>query len=381
MKRIWPIVEEINAIYEKLKDLPDNELPKKTEDFYRRYQDGESLDSILPEAFALVKETCRRLCGKKWLVRNIETTWNMIPFDVQLVGAIILHEGKIAEMKTGEGKTLVATMPMYLNGLTKRGAHLVTVNDYLAARDREWMGPIYETLGLTVGCIQQGMEPQERKPHYNADITYGTNNEFGFDYLRDNMVIRWEDKVQRGHYYAIVDEVDSILIDEARTPLIISGPVEASDKGFDNLTPLVKKAYQAQNIFVNRLVEEAERLLKENKTYEAAKKLLQARRGAPKNKRLLKIEQEEGVKKLIEKVELDYLRDKKLHELDEELYFVVDEKNNTIDLTEKGRQTLSPNDPSLFILPDLSTELQQIDNDSKLTPKEKIFEKEKAYER
>jgi preprotein translocase subunit SecA len=381
MKRLWPMVDQINAEFEKLKGLPDSQLPKLTEDFYKRFEDGESLDSMMPEAFALVKEACRRLVGKKWVVRGIETTWNMVPFDVQLIGAIVLHEGKITEMRTGEGKTLVATMPMYLNGLTKRGAHLVTVNDYLAARDREWMGPIYETLGLSIGCIQQGMDPQERKPHYNADITYGTNNEFGFDYLRDNMCIQFEDKVQRGHYYAIVDEVDSILIDEARTPLIISGPVEASDKGFDNLTPLVRRAYQSQSLLVNRMVEEGEQLLKEEKNSEAGKKLLQARRGSPKNKRLMKIEQEEGVKKLIERVELSYLRDKKLHELDEELYFAIDEKSNTIDLTEKGRQSLSPNDPGLFILPDLSLDIQKIEHDEKLTPKEKIFEKEKAYER
>lgn len=379
MKRLWPLVEEINLYWEKIKDLPDAQFPKKTEEFYARYNDGESLDSILPEAFALVKETCRRLCGKKWNVRGIEMTWNMVPFDVQLIGAIVLSEGKIAEMKTGEGKTLVATMPMYLNGLTKRGAHLVTVNDYLAARDREWMGPIYESLGLTVGCIQQGMDPQERKPNYDMDITYGTNNEFGFDYLRDNMVTSWQDKVQRGHFYAIVDEVDSILIDEARTPLIISGAVEASDKGFDNLTPLVRRAYQLQNLLVNRLVEEGEQLLKAEKTYEAGKKFLQARRGAPKNKRLLKIEQEEGIKKLIEKVELNYIRDKKLFELDDELYFVIDEKANTIDLTEKGRQTLSPNDASVFILPDLSIDIQKIAQDEKLSPKEKVSEKEKAY--
>jgi len=381
MKRLWPMVDQINAEFEKLKSLPDSQLPKMTEDFYNRFEDGESLDSIMPEAFALVKEVCRRLVGKKWVVRGIEMTWNMVPFDVQLIGAIVLHEGKITEMRTGEGKTLVATMPMYLNGLTKRGVHLVTVNDYLASRDREWMGPIYETLGLTIGCIQQGMDPQERKPHYNADITYGTNNEFGFDYLRDNMCIQFEDKVQRGHYYAIVDEVDSILIDEARTPLIISGPVEASDKGFDNLTPLVRRAYQSQSLLVNRLVEEGEQLFKQEKFSEAGKKLLQARRGSPKNTRLMKIEQEEGVKKLIERTELGYIRDKKMHELDEELYFAIDEKSNTIDLTEKGRQTLSPNDPNLFILPDLSLEIQKTEHDEKLTPKEKIYEKEKAYER
>ncbi len=393
-KRLWPKVEEINSIWEKLKDIPDTELPKKTEDFIKRIKDGESLDDILPEAFALVKETCRRHVGKKWVVRGFEKAWNDVPFDVQIFGAIVLHEGKICEMKTGEGKTLVATMPLYLNALAKKGAHLVTVNDYLAARDREWMGPIYESLGLTVGCIQQGMTPDERKPHYNADITYGTNNEFGFDYLRDNMVVRFEDKVQRGFYtddgysrkyhcgyYAIVDEVDSILIDEARTPLIISGSVTES-RGFDNsLTPLASRAFQTQNLLVNRIVEEGEKLLAEGNNDEAGIKLLQASRGASKNKRLLKIEQEEGVKKLIERTELNFIRDKKLYEVDEDLYYVIDERNHSVDLTDKGRELLSPNDPDRFILPDLSTEFKKIETDEKLTPKEQIHEKMVAEER
>jgi preprotein translocase subunit SecA len=383
LKRLWPRVEEINEIFESYHGLADADLPKKTEEFVKRIQDGEVLDDILPEAFALVKESCRRLVGKSWPVSDIQTEWNMVPFDVQLIGGIVLHEGKIAEMKTGEGKTLVATMPLYLNALTKRGVHLVTVNDYLARRDREWMGPVYESLGLKIGCIQQGMMPEERKLHYDADITYGTNNEFGFDYLRDNMVVRLEDKVQRGHYYAIVDEVDSILVDEARTPLIISGPVEHGERSFEGLTPLVSKAHHSQERLVDRLVEEGEKLLKEedkDKEYEAGIKLLQARRGSPKNKRLLKLEQEQGVKKLIERVELDYIREKKFHELDEGLYFVIDEKSNLTDLTEKGREILSPQDPGVFVLPDLSTELGKIDNDPNLSPKEKIYEREKAYQ-
>jgi len=230
LKNLWPMVEEINAIYEKLEGV---DLIKQTEDFKKRISEGEPLDAIMPEAFALVKEACRRLLGKKWNVVEIETEWNMVPFDVQLIGAIVLHQGKIAEMKTGEGKTLVATMPLYLNALSGKGAHLVTVNDYLARRDREWMGPVYESLGMTVGVLQGGMESELRKEAYRCDITYGTNNEFGFDYLRDNMVWRFEDKVQPGHNYAIVDEVDSILIDEARTPLIISGPVEHETKVFN----------------------------------------------------------------------------------------------------------------------------------------------------
>ncbi|MGQ9700949.1 MAG: preprotein translocase subunit SecA [bacterium] len=377
LKRLWPIVEEINKFYEKFKGI---DLLKTTEDFKKSIAEGESLDQILHESFALVKEACRALVGKKWQVVEIETEWNMVPFDVQLIGGIVLHEGKIAEMKTGEGKTLVATMPLYLNALVGRGAHLVTVNDYLARRDREWMGPVYESLGMTVGVLQQGMENEPRKAAYNCDITYGTNNEFGFDYLRDNMVWRLEDKVQRGHYYAIVDEVDSILIDEARTPLIISGPVERETKSFDDLNPIVQRLNSAQTILVNRIVQEAKKLLEEGKEKEAGIKLLQARRGAPKNKQLLKLEQESGVKRLIEDTELNFLREKKFSQIDEELYFVIDEKSHIVDLTEKGRLFISPNNPEMFVLPDLSEKIGKIERDESLSPKEKFVNKEKAYE-
>lgn len=377
LKRLWPIVEEINQFYEKFKGV---DLIKTTEDFKKRIAEGESLNEILPEAFGLVKEACRRLVGKRWSVVEIETEWNMVPFDVQLIGGIVLHEGKIAEMKTGEGKTLVATMPLYLNALTGRGVHLVTVNDYLARRDREWMGPVYESLGLTVGVLQQGMENEPRKDAYNKDITYGTNNEFGFDYLRDNMVWRLEDKVQRGHYYAIVDEVDSILIDEARTPLIISGPVERETKSFDELNPVVRKLHSAQTVLVNRIVEEAKRLLDEGKEKEAGIKLLQARRGAPKNKQLLKLEQETGIKRLIEEAELNFIREKSFSKIDEELYFVIDERLHIVDLTEKGRLYISPNNPEMFVLPDLSEKIGRIDREEKLSPKEKFVAREKAYE-
>lgn len=377
LKNLWPRIEEINSIYEKLKDA---DLLKHTEDFKKRISEGESLDEILPEAFAVVKEACRRLLGKKWQVVEIETEWNMLPFDVQLVGAIVLHEGKIAEMKTGEGKTLVATMPLYLNGLSGRGAHLITVNDYLARRDREWMGPVYDSLGLTVGVLQGGMDNQLRKEVYRCDITYGTNNEFGFDYLRDNMVWRFEDKVQRGHHYAIVDEVDSILIDEARTPLIISGPVEHETKAFNELNPVVQRLNSSQTVLANRIVAEGKRLFDEGKEREAGIKLLQARRGAPKNKQLLKLEQETGVKKLVEDTELNFLRDKSFAEVDDDLYFIIDEKSNVIDLTEKGRQFISPNNPDMFVLPDLSEQIGKIDQDSNLTHKEKLFAKEKAYQ-
>lgn len=382
LKRLWPLVEKINEVWESFKNLRDEDFPKKTEDFIKRVKDGESLDGLMIEAYALVKEACRRLLGKKWLVCDIEITWDMVPFDCQLLGAIVLHEGKIAEMKTGEGKTLVATMPLYLNALKKRGVHLVTVNDYLARRDREWMGPVYEFLGVSVGCIQMGMSPEERKVQYGCDITYGTNNEFGFDYLRDNMVLRWEDKVQRGHYYAIIDEVDSILIDEARTPLIISGPVAASERRFDNLTPAVRELYNRQTVLVNRLVEEAKRLLKEGKEKEAGIKFLQAKRGSPKNTQLLKAERETEIKRLIEKTELEFLRDKKFPLIDEELYYVTDEKDHTIRLTEIGEKFICERlkDPNFFLLPDLDTELKKVDRNEKLSPREKIFEKEKVFE-
>ena len=381
VKRLWAHVEEINAAFESLKGVTAAELPKKTEDLIARVKDGEPLDDLVPEAFALVKMACTFLVGKQWPMADTMQTWNMVPFDVQLIGGVVLHEGKITEMRTGEGKTLVATMPMYLNALEKKGVHLVTVNDYLARRDREWMGPVYESLGLKVGVIQGGMSPEERKPQYDADITYGTNNEFGFDYLRDNMVVRFEDKVQRGHHYAIVDEVDSILIDEARTPLIISGPVEATDKGFDRMTGPVRKLFGMQTVLVNRIVEQGETLLADGKEDEAAVKFLQARRGAPKNKRLMKVERQEGVKKAIQHTELSYMRDKRMHDIDDELFFVIDEQQHSIDLTEKGRQELAPSDATAFVLPDLSTELEGINTDEELTPKEKVHAREQAYQR
>jgi len=377
LKRLWPVVDEINAHFDKLRTA---DILRVSEDLRTRVGQGEPLDDILPEAYALVKETCRRLVGKRWPVVEIETQWNMIPFDVQLIGGIILHEGKITEMKTGEGKTLVATMPLYLNGLTKKGVQLVTVNDYLARRDREWMGPIYESLGMTVGVLQQGIEPGPRKEQYQCDVLYGTNNEFGFDYLRDNMVVHGEDKVQRHHFYAIIDEVDSILVDEARTPLIISGPVERTTKGFDELNSIVSRLVSSQTVLVNRIVEEGKRLLGEGKETEAGTEFLRARRGLPKNKQLMKIEQEQGIKKLVEQVEHSYMRDKRLHDIDDELFFVIDERANVVDLTEKGRQFVSPQKPETFVLPDLSVELGRIDNDPGLTPKERTAAKETAYQ-
>jgi preprotein translocase subunit SecA len=435
VKKILPIVEEINQIHEQLQSLSDEELKGKTPEFKQKIKDRASqleeqlnalkeefagikthglseeeraeirtqkeallqqmkevreeikkieqqtLDEILPEAFAVVKETCHRLVGKKWDVCGIEIEWDMVPYDVQLIGGVVLHQGKIAEMATGEGKTLVATMPMYLNALTGKGVHLVTVNDYLARRDSEWMGEIYKFLGLTVGCIQNEMDNAQRVIQYNCDITYGTNNEFGFDYLRDNMAVRAEDRVQRGYNYAIVDEVDSVLIDEARTPLIISGPVTSDiTQSYMEMRPLVEQLFRKQSSLVNKLVAEGEELLKEGKEYEAGIKLLCAQRGSPKNKRLMKLSKEPGVKKLIQGVELDFMRDKKLPELDELLYFSIDERENSINLDEMGRSLLSPEDQALFVIPDITEGIHEIDSDDSLSADEKLKRKEKLYQ-
>jgi preprotein translocase subunit SecA len=279
----------------------------------------------------------------------------------------------IAEMATGEGKTLVATLPAYLNALTGKGVHIITVNDYLAKRDRDWMGVIFEFLGLTVDVIYHDIDPQDRKRAYEADITYGTNTEFGFDYLRDNMSQRKENQVQRVHHFAIVDEVDSILIDEARTPLIISGPVEHSTHQFKELRSPVQRLVQSQTVLVNNLLSQADQLFKEEKDYEGAIKLLQAKRGSPKNKRFLKMSKEGKFKKLVERVELDYMRDKRMGEIDEELFFSIDEKSHVVDLTDKGRETLSPNDPNLFVLPDLSV----IDEDPNMSEEERLKKRRK----
>ena len=409
-ERLQPTVEEINRITEALADLSDDDLQAKTnyfrdiirervgsireqinqlhdqltqsdmdekvdhEDIRKQIESLEEQENagtesvlmeILPEAFAVVKETCRRLLGKTHKVLGHDVVWDMVPFDVQLMGGIILHEGKIAEMATGEGKTLVATLPLYLNALVGKGAHLVTVNDYLARRDAEWMGRIYEFLGLSVGVLDN-TDPgtRQRKAAYECDITYGTNNEFGFDYLRDNMAGSPEMLVQRRHHYAIIDEVDSVLIDEARTPLIISGPVGESKNRFAEMKPKVERLVRDQTILVNRMVADGERLMgEEGKEYEAGIKLLQAQRGSPKHKKLIKLMHEPGIQRLIRRVESDFMRDKKLNELDEDLLFVIDEKAHICDLTDLGRQSLSPENPELFILPDLATQLSELEGD------------------
>ncbi|NIM19787.1 MAG: preprotein translocase subunit SecA [Candidatus Latescibacteria bacterium] len=380
-KHILTLIE-VNQFAEQFESLQTDEFPKKTEEFKKRLQDGETLDDILPEAFGLVKAACKHLLDQSWDVCGIPVTWDMVPYDVQTVGAIILHSGAISEMATGEGKTLAATMPMYLNALTGKGVHLITVNDYLARRDAQWMGRVYELLGLSVGCIQADMSNEDRIKAYNADITYGTNNEFGFDYLRDNMKTRAEDKVQRSHHYAIVDEVDSVLIDEARTPLIISGPVThgQSSELFVRLRPKVERVVTLQNRMINQLLSEAEKHLDDAEHQDGvARTLLKVQRGAPKTNRFLKLKKKPGVEKMILRMEADLMREKILHELDEELYFAVDEKANTINLTEKGREALAPEDREQFVLPDLSEVIQQIDSEASLTPKEKIKKKDRAY--
>ena len=386
MRPFWPLAEEINAEFARLESLSDDDLRKRTDEFKARLAAGETLEDVRVAAFATVKEACRRLKGRRWDVVGHEVLWDMVPFDVQLIGGLVLNEGTIAEMGTGEGKTLVAVMPLYLNALEGKGAHLVTVNDYLALRDSQWMGEVFRFLGLTVGVIQQGQGPTQRRAAYAADITYGTNNEFGFDYLRDNMAVRAEDRVQRGHHFAIVDEVDSVLIDEARTPLIISGPVESDTNRFEEMKSPVQRLFAKQRELVNAKLAEAEKLLEkfekekdDDARYSAGRLLLLAQRGAPKNGRYMKLLAETGVKKLIQDVEADYMRDKNLHELDEELFYTIDERKHNCDLTEMGRGLISPAHPELFVLPDLADELTKIDSDAELAEADRVQAKERLH--
>ena len=408
VKQLLPLVLEVNQFAEMLKTKSEDELISRaqemkseiissrinfeeelkgknlsTKNFRKLLQKEEQvkLDDFMPEGFAMVKEICRRLEGKSWDVTGQPLEWNMIPYDVQIAGAIILHNGKIAEMKTGEGKTLVATMPIFLNALTGCGVHIITVNDYLARRDAEWMGKVYENLGLTVGYLQNSMDNNQRRAAYNCDITYGTNTEFGFDYLRDNMSLSSDDQVQREHSFAVVDEVDSVLIDEARTPLIISGSVDAPvDTTFQELKPLIQNIVRKQNSLVSELVKQAEQLLQSNDDQEAGLKLLQANRGMPKHRQIRKIFQEPGMIKLSQSVESTYLRDKRMHEVDDDLYFSIDEKSHIIDLTEKGRQLLSPDNPETFIILDLGELLNDIDSRENLSQMQIAQEKEKAHQ-
>ena len=382
-KKMMPLVEEINEHFEKLQSLSEEELIAKTDEFRQRLAEGEALDDITTEAFAVVKEVCRRHLGQTWDVVGQPVEWNMVHFDVQLIGGLALHEGKIAEMATGEGKTLVATLPTYLNALTGKGVHTVTVNDYLARRDREWMGQIYEYLGLTVGVIQNEMTNAERQIEYQKDVTFGTANEFGFDYLRDNMAQTLEDRVHRNYNYVIIDEVDSILIDEARTPLIISGQVDSNvHDRYRQMKPTVEGVVRKQSVLINDMLSKAEKLLSNGQAedeFEAGSILLAANRGAPKNKRLLKIMKETGMKKLVTDVESSYMRDKKLHEIDDRLYYFIDEREHSIALTDLGTSQLSPAEQDLFELPDISTMLSEIEGDESLSAKEKQKKTDEIY--
>ena len=426
LKNLQPVVKQVHQFEEEMQALSHDDLRARTQQFKALYDRIDELEEqsyektekylgeIREEAFAVMKETARRffhndeievtakdydrefsaytdavkiknekaLWQRKWKAAGTEVEWDMVHYDVQLIGGAVLHRGSIAEMATGEGKTLVATLPMYLNALSGMGVHLVTVNDYLAKRDAEWMGPLFQFHGLSVDCVDLHQpNSEERRQAYQADITYGTNNEFGFDYLRDNMARSPEDLVQRKHNFAIVDEVDSVLIDDARTPLIISGPTPKGDlHQFNELKPYVERLVNAQKKLVNEEFKEAKRLIKsEDKKdqEEGAKKLLRTHRGLPKMKTLIKFLSEDGMKTLLQKTENFYLQEqaKHMHIIDDELYFTIDEKNNQIDLTEKGIDLISGDDRDFFILEDISTQLSQLEGED-LEAEEKSQKKE-----
>ena len=460
LAKILPIVEQINSHYKSFKDLSNDELRKKTlsfknklqsdlkqvndqiqqieseikniedidqkENLYQQIDDlttesekiiTQSLEELLPEAFAVVKETARRfventslsvmanefdrqlsqyksyvnlkgdhaIWSNAWDAAGKPIVWDMIHYDVQLIGGIVLHQGKIAEMQTGEGKTLVATLPVYLNALTGKGVHLVTVNDYLAKRDSAWMGPLFEFHGMSVDCIDYHKpNSPERRKAYLADITYGTNNEFGFDYLRDNMAHSTDDLVQPKHHYAIVDEVDSVLIDDARTPLIISGPTPEGDRHeFDLLKPKVSALVTQQRSLLNGVLAEAKKKINEGDTKEGGFLLLRVFRGLPKNKSLIKFLSQEGIKQLLQKTENFYIQDnnREMPKVDAELFFTIEEKTNQVELTDKGIETLSTEneDKDFFVLPDIGVEIAKIEN-QKLEPKEEAALKEKLFQ-
>jgi preprotein translocase subunit SecA len=427
LKKIWPIVDKVNTFEDDMKELSEQQLKDKTESFKelikerthdiseqiaeikqkmdsndesisledrREFSDQlaeleqewldileDTLDEIMPEAYAVLKETCRRFVGKSWKVAGNEIEWDMVPYDVQLVGAISMHNASIAEMKTGEGKTLAAIFPAYLNALAGRGVHVVTVNTYLAQRDAEWNEPIFNFHGLTVDCIDRyDPNSEPRRKAYRANITYGTNNEFGFDYLRDNMVIEEEQLVQRHHHFAIIDEVDSILIDEARTPLIISGPVPQSNsqQKFEEMKPRVEAMVKAQQSLVASLVNDAERLVEDGKMEEAGLAMFRAERGFPKNRKFRKLMQEATFQRLVQDTEKIYLADnaKNMPIVDEHLFYAVDMKQKTIEMTEKGRDfiTKKDEDADFFVIPDLGTETSEIEEEIEKLTEEKVTE-------
>ena len=344
------------------------------------------LDQIMSEAFAAVKSAARRLCGQTIKVCDQPIPWEMVHFDVQLIGGIALHRGMIAEMQTGEGKTLVATLPVFLNGLTGLGVHVVTVNDYLAKRDSEWMGAVFKFLGLTIGCIQNQQPSELRREQYNCDITYGTNAEFGFDYLRDNgMASAKEEQVQRGHYFAIIDEVDSILIDEARTPLIISGPSTVSNiEQYGRYRPLIEQLVKRQSTLCNELADEAKECQEAKDEIGAGRALFKIKLGNPRNRQLMRFMEDPDTRRLIEKTELSMYQDaqkRDLYEIKEELYYTIDEKAHDADLMEMGREYLSPDDPEAFVLPDLGTAYGEIDADLGMGEEERASKKQALQQR
>ena len=463
LKTLWPYVDEINEEFEKLATISDDELRNKTTELKETINDylkeideelaalhdriaqepdltidekeeifshidkleedrntnlEDVLMDILPQAFAVVKETARRfkengklevtktyfdeeiaaskpnvsidgekaVWSNKWIAAGNEITWDMLHYDVQLIGGIVLHQGKVAEMATGEGKTLVATLPSYLNALANRGVHIVTVNNYLAIRDSEWMAPLMEFHGFTVDCIDKH-EPHSdaRLAAYRCSITYGTNNEFGFDYLRDNMARKGAEQVQRRHHYAMIDEVDSVLIDDARTPLIISGPVEKGDEHeYYDFKPRVMSLYESQRKLVQGFLNEAKKLIKAGDTEKGGLALFRAYRGLPKNKPLIKFLGETGMRQIMQKTENYYLQEnqKYMPEADEPLYFTIDEKNNSVDLTEKGIEflTKSGEDPNFFLLPDIAVELDAVEKDESLSDHDKVEKKDKIIQ-
>ena len=385
LEKARPVVARVNELEISYQALTDDQLRAKTDEFRARIAAASdkrvALDAVLPEAFAAVKNAARRLVGRTVVVCDHELRWDMVHFDTQLIGGLALHQGRISEMATGEGKTLVATLPLYLNSLTGQNTQLVTVNDYLARRDSEWMGYLYNFLGVSVGCIQQQMPPDVRREMYGRDITYGTASEFGFDYLRDNgMATRREDQVQRDHWYCIVDEVDSILVDEARTPLIISGPAPIErEQPFTRLKPGVDRLVNEQVRLCNRIVTEAKDLLeKAGATDEdreaAARKMLQVKMGHPKNKQLLRLMENGAWRKLLDRMETELnsdLNKDELYKLKEDLLYVIDERQHQADLTEIGRNRLRPGQPDAFVLPDLATEFSDLEKDTGFTPEQK----------
>jgi preprotein translocase subunit SecA len=398
VRKYFKIVSEVNHWDEKFQTLTDDELKNKTKEFKERLKNGETTDQLLPEAYAVVKNVCRRLCGTEVHVSGYNQKWDMVPYDVQVLGAIAMHNGAIAEMQTGEGKTLTASMPLYLNALTGEPVHLVTVNDYLAQRDCEWVGSIFRWLGLTTGALTNSVPTENRKHIYQSDIVYGTASEFGFDYLRDNsMVFRKEDQVQRGYYFAIIDEVDSILIDEARTPLIISGPVPVSRQMYDELKTGVGELVKRQRDFCNRIASEAYKVLEteENQSSQkkdkkqlqaeeaALRKLWLVSKGTPHNKILKRVKEDPDMRAALDKLDLYYYSDQNKEERAEtlaELYMIIDEKANEYELTDKGItawQTSSGGTGKAedFVMLDISHEFLEIDENPNLTPEEKVQRK------